>query len=413
MEHEVFVPVSAEALRQTLRAPARVARCVPGLQQDADASAGPLSGRLKVRIGGHTITYRGALTLAEREGAFEAEAVGAEIRGSGSVKLTLTLTLTDAPGGTAVAFTAGSRADGRLAELDAGTVTAAGRRLLEKFAARLGEEAARDDAAPEGPAAETPPAEAPPAEAPPAETPLAETPSPGTPSPGTPASEGAGSEEPGSEGPDAGATSEDAGATGAAPEHAADSGKPGPGGSGPKAVASGAATEPEGSESTEGTEGTEGSEGTESPEGPEGTEGSDGAESPEGADGDAAGEGADADGPQAEAEPEAEAGPGPDADADAAAVFEVDGATTSGEGDFRIPGGGFEGEPPAEAAHARRTMIGRSAEEVDHAPPRGRYAPVPAPEAVEGRATLRWIAPAAALALASAVVVGRALRRRK
>lgn len=68
---------------------------------------------------------------------------------------------------------------------------------------------------------------------------------------------------------------------------------------------------------------------------------------------------------------------------------------------------------PAEAAHARRTMIGRSAEEVDHAPPRGRYAPVPAPSGSNAGATLRWVAPAAALALASAVVVGRALRRRR
>ncbi|MYS10596.1 carbon monoxide dehydrogenase, partial [Streptomyces sp. SID6041] len=70
-------------------------------------------------------------------------------------------------------------------------------------------------------------------------------------------------------------------------------------------------------------------------------------------------------------------------------------------------------QPAAEAAHARRTMIGRSAEEVDHAPPRGRYAPVPAPQASSAGATLRWVAPAAALALASAVVVGRALRRRR
>ncbi|MFD0720148.1 hypothetical protein ACFQ0Y_13610 [Streptomyces globosus] len=58
-------------------------------------------------------------------------------------------------------------------------------------------------------------------------------------------------------------------------------------------------------------------------------------------------------------------------------------------------------------------MIGRSAEEVDHAPPRGRYAPVPAPASAAAGAGLRWIAPAAAFALASAVVIGRALRRRR
>jgi hypothetical protein len=70
-------------------------------------------------------------------------------------------------------------------------------------------------------------------------------------------------------------------------------------------------------------------------------------------------------------------------------------------------------ELPAEAAHARRTMIGRSAEEVDHAPPRGRYAPVPAPQTVSANATLRWAAPAAALVLASAIVVNRVLRKRR
>lgn len=58
-------------------------------------------------------------------------------------------------------------------------------------------------------------------------------------------------------------------------------------------------------------------------------------------------------------------------------------------------------------------MIGRSAEEVDHAPPRGRYAPVPAPTATAANANLRWIAPAAAVAVASAVLLGRALRRKR
>ncbi|MFC6984608.1 SRPBCC domain-containing protein [Streptomyces cirratus] len=67
MEHQVFVPVPADDLRAVLRDPARVARCVPGLQQDADTASGPLAGRLKVRVGGHTVTYRGALALTERD----------------------------------------------------------------------------------------------------------------------------------------------------------------------------------------------------------------------------------------------------------------------------------------------------------------------------------------------------------
>jgi carbon monoxide dehydrogenase subunit G len=300
MEHEVFVPVTAEALRQALRDPARSARCVPGLQQDADEAAGPLSGRIKIRIGGHTITYRGALTLVERDGVFEAEAEGTEVRGTGSAKLTLTIRLTDAPGGTTLAFTGGSRAEGRLAEVAGDTRRAAGHRLLDRFAARLG-----DESAPPGP--EQPNEPEPPAVADSAADPLP------APAPGL-----------------------------------------------------GTGTDPD---------------------------------------------------PDAESTPDSSRDPdlAPASDS----VFDIvvpppslDGETTSGDDDFHILGTPFD-EPPAEAAHARRTMIGRSAEEVDHAPPRGRYAPVPAPDAAGGGFTLRWIAPAAALALASAVVVGRALRRRK
>jgi hypothetical protein len=58
-------------------------------------------------------------------------------------------------------------------------------------------------------------------------------------------------------------------------------------------------------------------------------------------------------------------------------------------------------------------MIGRSAEEVDHAPPRGRYAPVPAPQTVTPVSTLRWAAPAAAAVVVSAIVAARMLRRRR
>uniref|UniRef100_UPI00403FFF0B hypothetical protein n=1 Tax=Streptomyces sp. DG1A-41 TaxID=3125779 RepID=UPI00403FFF0B len=62
MEHEVFVPVPAERLREVLDDPARVARAVPGLQQDAGAQ--PVAGRLKIRVGSHSVTYRGAVRLS-------------------------------------------------------------------------------------------------------------------------------------------------------------------------------------------------------------------------------------------------------------------------------------------------------------------------------------------------------------
>ena len=250
MEHEVFVPVTVERLREALGDPVRVARAVPGLQQDAGAD--PVAGRLKVRVGSHSITYRGAVRVTGRDdGSYAVEGDATETRGTGSVTLALTLRLRDTEAGTTLTFDGTATADGRVTELPQDAVGSAVVRLLNRFAEALGE-------------AEEEPEE-----------------------------------------------------------------------------------KPEQSE--------------EKPETPEAVE-----------------------------TPEPMEPPAPPVD------------------DCTEPA-----NPPAEAAHARRTMIGRSAEEVDHAPPRGRYAPVPAPQTVASGATLRWAAPAAAVVLASAIVVTRVLRKRR
>jgi carbon monoxide dehydrogenase subunit G len=299
----VFVPLPAETLRQALRDPARVARCVPGLQQDADESASPLSGRLRVRIGGHTITYRGTLRIVERGDTFTVEGDGVEARGTGSAKVTLTIRPEPAEGGTTLTFTGTSHADGRLAELTDATTVSAAHRMLDRFADRLAL------------AAEEPEM-------------------PGLEEPGMPGAPGL--EEPG-----------EGGAPGPAKPSVYDTPVPPP------------SLDPV-------------------------------------------------------AEEEFATGELPDVHdlPDVPDVPDVPGVPDSADGaesyPFAVPD-----EPPAEAAHARRTMIGRSAEEVDHAPPRGRYAPLPAAGSAGATITLRWVAPAAALALASAVIVGRALRRRR
>ncbi|WP_327274369.1 carbon monoxide dehydrogenase [Streptomyces sp. NBC_01224] len=308
MEHEVFVPVPVPSLRRTLGDPARVARCVPGLQQDADASAGPLSGRLKVRVDGHTITYRGALrlTVSPQDGPDGNDGIlvageGVEARGTGSAKLALTISLTQKDGGTAIGFAGTASGDGRLLELDPAAALATAHRLLDRFVQQLVTEtlAGEDEAGKDLGGAERSVGEA-------VEQAIEEA-------------------------------AEEADATGADTTEAAD-------------------------DTDDGATADE----TPSTEKPPGT-----------------GSVFDAPAPPPSLDPVAEV-------------------------EFTVPDG-----PPAEAAHARRTMIGRSAEEVDHAPPRGRYAPVPSPDSTTAGATLRWIAPAAALALASAVVVSRALRRRR
>ncbi|MER6329777.1 SRPBCC domain-containing protein [Streptomyces sp. NPDC001034] len=262
MEHQVFVPVPADRLATALADPARVARAVPGLQQDAGAP--PVAGRLKLRVGGHSVTYRGtARVRAHEDGTYTVEGDATEARGTGTVKLALTLRLAGTEGGTAVSVEGTADASGRIAELPAEAVSSAAARLLTRFLEGLGEGAQEREEEPEAGHPSVFDAEIPPSSL------------------------------------DPGADDEDG------EEDAAE----------------------------------------------------------------------DAEGP-----------------AD----------------DFADTG-----VPPAEAAHARRTMIGRSAEEVDHAPPRGRYAPVPAPQTVSANQALKWAAPAAALAVASAIVVGRALRKRR
>src|SRR5690349_9318708 len=150
MEHEVFVPVAAERLREVLDDPARVARAVPGLQHDAGAA--PVAGRLKVRVGGHSVTYRGAVRVAARDdGSYAVEGDAAESRGSGSVKLALRLRLRDAEGGATLTVEGTVTADGRITEFPADAVASAVSRLLNRFAENLGAEAAERASGPESP----------------------------------------------------------------------------------------------------------------------------------------------------------------------------------------------------------------------------------------------------------------------
>ncbi|MFF5550915.1 SRPBCC family protein [Streptomyces olivaceoviridis] len=287
MEHQVFVPAPAERIGAALADQTRVARAVPGLQQDAGAE--PITGRLKLRVGGHSVTYRGTARVTAREdGTYAVVGDAAEARGTGAVKLALTLRLADAEGGCTVTAEGTADATGRISELPAETVAAAATRLLGRFLEALAAGAGADA---EAGARPEPPAGAP-------HTSVFDTEVP------------------------------------------------------PSALA------PDADEDLDSDTGTG-----------------------------------------------RETDTGTDADADTGIVTA---STDRPSGDFAETG-----EPPAEAAHARRTMIGRSAEEVDHAPPRGRYAPVPAPQTVTATSALRWAAPAAALAVASAIVVSKALRKRR
>ncbi|MGV9271433.1 hypothetical protein ACWDRR_43105 [Kitasatospora sp. NPDC003701] len=153
MEHEVVVPMPAELVRQALQDPALLARCVPGLSTEpAAVGSGPadeIGGRLKLRIGTSTITYKGVLSLIEgREGVLTVFAEGQEVRGSGEATATVRVSTADGTGaGTAVIrFIGDLSATGRLTEFDGETLATTGRRLLDRFAAALASPEAEADA---------------------------------------------------------------------------------------------------------------------------------------------------------------------------------------------------------------------------------------------------------------------------
>ncbi|MEW2343177.1 SRPBCC family protein [Streptomyces griseoaurantiacus] len=368
MEHEVFVPVPAERLGEVLADPERAAGAVPGFQQDAGAEPG--AGRLKVRVGGHSITYRGAFTLRRRDdGSYALEGEATEARGSGTVRLALTVRLRPAEDGTTLTFGGTATGDGRIAELPEETVASAGARLLTRFAesaARAAAAGRSEDPAPagaEGPASGTkPPASG-------AEPPASGTkpPASGAEPPASDAKPSAPGTEPSAAGSEPSPADSEPPAAGSEPSPA-DSEPPAAGSEPP---AAGNEPPPAGSEpAAPDTESSSPPPSSPSPSFPSAS---------------------DAEVPDLPEIPES---------------LEIPADAQGGPGDA-------EAGPPAEAAHARRTMIGRSAEEVDHAPPRGRYAPVPAPEATASAGVLRWAAPAAAVVLASAIVVNRVLRKRR
>ncbi len=107
---------------------------------------------MKVRIGGSTITYRGALTLTPHGGTgpaaapdalerLEVEGSGGEARGEGTVELALSVEPRSADDGegTALVCVGTVTGTGRLAAFEQKTATSAGVRLLDRFAAALGD----------------------------------------------------------------------------------------------------------------------------------------------------------------------------------------------------------------------------------------------------------------------------------
>ena len=153
MEHEVLVPLPPHTVRRSLRRPDVLARCLPGFTaQQPEGQEGHdlplLAGRLKLRVGSNSITYRSELRLldassdpatdagAAEQSSFSLRAV--QSVGSGEVFGTLRVTTrADGDRGTRVVFRTDLGGKGRIEDLQPQSVLVAARRLMDRFCAAL------------------------------------------------------------------------------------------------------------------------------------------------------------------------------------------------------------------------------------------------------------------------------------
>lgn len=142
MEHEFTVPVPVDQAWPVLLDVERVAPCMPGATLDSvDGDA--FTGRLKVKVGPITVTYRGNASFSEKDEATHTvvlEASGKEARGSGTASATVQAALSGLPGSdgqTKVEVRTTFNVTGRPAQFGRGVLSDVGGRLIDRFAERL------------------------------------------------------------------------------------------------------------------------------------------------------------------------------------------------------------------------------------------------------------------------------------
>lgn len=138
-EHEFTVPVPVEQAWAVLLDVERVAPCLPGAALDT-VEGEEFTGRMKVKVGPITVTYRGSATFEEVDKdahTLTIKASGKESRGAGTASATVRARLSPSDGGTAVSVETAFNVTGRPAQFGRGVMAEVGGKLIDRFAANL------------------------------------------------------------------------------------------------------------------------------------------------------------------------------------------------------------------------------------------------------------------------------------
>src|SRR5213078_2668805 len=149
MDHSFTVPVPPERAWDVLLDVERIAPCMPGASVD-EFDGEVVTGRIKVKVGPVSLTYRGTAKFTERDPdarLIVLEASGKETRGAGTASATVRATLEPGGEGTIASMHTTMNVTGRPAQFGRGVMVEVGGKLVEQFAQNLRQLIAEDGAA--------------------------------------------------------------------------------------------------------------------------------------------------------------------------------------------------------------------------------------------------------------------------
>jgi uncharacterized protein len=141
LDNSFTVPVPPDQAWDVLLDVKRIAPCMPGATVD-EVDGDVVNGRIKVKVGPVSLTYRGTAKFIERDPDARhmvMEASGKETRGAGTASATVRASLApDASGnGTQVTMHTTMNVTGRPAQFGRGVMVEVGGKLVDQFAANL------------------------------------------------------------------------------------------------------------------------------------------------------------------------------------------------------------------------------------------------------------------------------------
>ena len=153
MDHSFTVPVPPDRAWDVLLDVERIAPCMPGATVD-EFDGEVVTGRIKVKVGPVSLTYRGTAKFTERDPDAKVivlEASGKETRGAGTASATVRATLEPESGGeaTKASMHTTMNVTGRPAQFGRGVMVEVGSKLVEQFAQNL-RQLITDDTGPGG-----------------------------------------------------------------------------------------------------------------------------------------------------------------------------------------------------------------------------------------------------------------------